>query len=100
MVPTWSPEAWNSFGVVGLVVAMGFLTFLSLIRGWIVLGTYHREIVDAKDAAIKENRERAAIDAETMREQAKVIADKNSVESINIKLLQSIREMVESNTTR
>lgn len=95
-MPTWSPETWNSFGVVGLVVMMGFLTFTSLIRGWIVLGTHHQEIVQAKDDAIRINKERANIDAETMREQAKVIAEKNSVESINIKLLQSIREMVES----
>lgn len=92
-MPTWSPEAWNSFGVVGLVVAMGALLFLSLIRGWVVLGTYHREIVDGKDAALREHRERAAVDAETMRDQASVIAGKTGVEDINIKLLQAIREV-------
>ncbi|BCI54924.1 hypothetical protein NIIDNTM18_42020 [Mycolicibacterium litorale] len=94
-MPSWSPEAWNSFGVVGIVVCMGAVLFLSLIRGWIVLGTYHREIVEGKDAALAEHRERAAVDAETMRDQARVIAGKTGVEDINIKLLQAIREVQE-----
>lgn len=94
-MPTWSPEAWNSFGVVGLVVAMGALTFLSLMRGWVVLGIYHREIVSGKDAALKELRERAAVDAETMRSQATFIASRDGVEDVNIKLLQAFRAATE-----
>ncbi|MGQ9348969.1 hypothetical protein [Mycolicibacterium gilvum] len=81
---------------MGLVVIMGGLLFMSLIRGWIVLGTYHREIVEGKDAALAEHRERAAVDAETMRDQARVIAGKTGVEDINIKLLQALREVAES----
>lgn len=95
-MPNWSPEAWNSLGVVGLVVIMGGLLFMSLIRGWVVLGTYHREIVEGKDAALAEHRERAAVDAETMRDQARVIAGKTGIEDINIKLLQALREVAES----
>lgn len=93
MFPTWSPEAWNSFGVVGLVVFMGALLFTSLVRGWIVLGNYHREIVESKDTALAEYRKRAEVDAETLRDQARVIANKTGVEDINIKLLQAIREV-------
>lgn len=89
----WSPEAWNSFSVVGLVVLMGAALFWSLLTGRLVLGTYHREIVSGKDAALKELRERAAVDAETMRDQARVNAGRTGVEDVNIKLLQAIREV-------
>lgn len=92
----WSPEAYNSVGVVGIAVFMSILLFVSLIRGWIVIGKYHREIVEGKDTALKEYRERAAIDAQTMQDQARVIAGKNGVEDINIKLLQAIREVAGS----
>lgn len=101
-MPNWSPEAWNSLSVGGLVVLMGALLFVSLTRGWLVLGPYHREIVEGKDAALAELRkrgdvdaERAAIDAETIRSQAAVIAGRDTVEDINIKLLQAIRKATE-----
>lgn len=92
-MPNWSPEAWNSFGVVGLVVLMGFVLFVSLIKGWLVLGNYHQEIIESKDTALAEYRKRAEVDAETLRDQARVIANKTGVEDINIKLLQAIREV-------
>lgn len=92
-MPTWSPEAWNSLGVVGLVLIVGFGMFLSLIRGWVVLGIYHREIVAGKDAVISDQRERSKIDAETMRSQAAVIAERPATEDVNIKLLQAFRKV-------
>lgn len=94
-MPTWSPETWNSFGVVGLVVCMGALLLWMLTSGRLVLGVHHKEIVAGKDAALAEYRERAAVDAETMRDQARVIAGKTGIEDINIKLLQAVREIAE-----
>lgn len=101
-MPNWSPESWNSFGVVGLVVAMGFLTFLALSRGWIVLGPAHREIVAGKDSELaSKDREldradaRANKDAETINVQAQTIANNTAIQSLATHMLSSFREAAE-----
>lgn len=92
MIPSWSPEQWNSISVVGETLIVGGLLFLSLVRGWLVLGRYHREILEGKNTALAELRESAKVDAETMLHQAKTIADRNDVETTVTRLLQSTRD--------
>lgn len=55
-MPAWSPESWNSFGVVGLVVFMGVVLFWSLITERLVIGKAHREAIATKDATIADLR--------------------------------------------
>lgn len=96
----WNPALWDDFGVVGLVVAMAFLLFLSLQRGWLVLGIHHREIVDAKnrelaarDREIEANRSRADKDVETIRTLSQTVLEKNAMEEATTRLLGSVREL-------
>ena len=91
-MPTWSPAAWNDFGVVGLLTVVCFLLCMGLVRGWVVLGFYYRETIAGKDRALAELRERAAIDAETIKLQAKTISERDAVEDAATRLLKAFRD--------
>ena len=92
MSGAWDPEFWNSLGVVGVVVIVAVAFVVSLTRGWLIPGRYHREIVDGKTAENTKLRERAAIDAETMKIQAQTISQRDTVEDTATKLLQAFRD--------
>lgn len=92
MTGAWNPDFWNGLGVVGVVVIVAAAFVVALTRGWLIPGRYHREIVDGERAEKNELRARAAIDAETMKIQARTIAERDTVEDTATKLLQSFRD--------
>lgn len=83
-MPNWSPEAWNSIGVVGLVFIMGVVLFVSLYKGWLVPGWYHREIVARLDA-------RAAEDAKAIERLAGVVTGRTATDGLAEQLLDALR---------
>jgi uncharacterized membrane protein YcjF (UPF0283 family) len=85
IIPAWSPEAWNSFGVVGVVVFMGVLLFVALTREWIVIGRYHRDVVSRLDA-------RAVKDADAIETLSRAISEKNATEDATTRILAALRE--------
>lgn len=91
-MPNWSPDTWDDFSAVGLLTIMCALLLAALVRGWVVLGYYYRDTISAKDRALTELRERAAIDAETIKIQAKTISERDAVEDAATRLLQAFRE--------
>lgn len=99
MTPWANPEFWNGLGVVSVVVIVASAFVVSLVRGWIIPGRHHREIVDGKNAAIKDLRDRAAIDAETMKIQAGTIAERDAVEDATTRLLRAFREAAAGDVT-
>lgn len=92
MTGLWNPEFLNDVGVVGVVLLTGIGFVISLVRGWLIPGRFHREIVAGKDAEIAELRSRAVIDAETNKIQAQTISKRDTVEDTAVKLLQAFRE--------
>jgi hypothetical protein len=102
----WNPEVWNGVGVVTVVlfVAAGFV--VSLVRGWLVPGKYHREMVDAKDREIAA-RDRTIGRFETRDdEQRKTIAilantaaESTASQNSTARVLASIREVVSGSST-
>lgn len=88
----WSPGSLNDLTSVSIVMIASAAFWMSLVRGWLVLGKHHRELMDVKDAVLAEHRERSVVDAETIHEQAQVIATKTGAEEISLKLLQALRE--------
>ena len=90
----WSPDQWNDFGVVGFALfVMAFLS-VALMRGWIVLGPYHREIVDIKDDEIDQLRKGGVHDATAIDTLSKSMVDKNAAEDATTKILAAFREAV------
>jgi len=94
MTSVWSPELWDDFGVVGIVVALGVAHMVAYIRGWLIPGRHHREIIDGKDRALAELRDRSAIDAETIKLQAKTISERDVMEDATTRLMQAFHESV------
>lgn len=92
MTGVWSPEFLNGVGVVGVVLLVGIGFVVSLVRGWLIPGRYHREIVEGKDAEIAALRARAVIDAETNKIQAQTNSKRDAVEDTAVKLLDAFRE--------
>lgn len=87
MIPHWSPETWGDFGVVGIVVVIGFLFTLALVREWIVIGRYHRDVVGRLD-------KRADKDAESIQTLSMALTEKNATEEATTRILASVREVL------
>lgn len=82
-MPTWSPETWDDFGVVGIVVFLGGLFYVSVIREWIVPGRYHRRL-----------EARAEKDAETIETLSQALTENNAQHDTTTRLLESLRDSI------
>lgn len=92
MTGLWNPEVLNGIGVVGISVLCTAGLAVSLVRGWLVPGRIHREVVAGKDSAIENYRERAVVDAETIRIQVEQSAKRDAVEVTTTRLLTAFRD--------
>lgn len=92
MTSLWAPEHWDDFSTVGLLVFVVAFHFLAYLRRWIIPGSHHREIVDARDREIEQAQLRAKEDAETIRIQAATIAEKNAAEAATNRVLAALKE--------
>lgn len=93
-----TPSAWEGVSVVTVVVVFFLLGVFALIRGWIVFGPAHREIVRAKDDAIAHSNSREATDAETISKLTGVIVEQRVSGEVSAHILQAIREVTEKNS--
>ncbi|QDH92467.1 hypothetical protein SEA_DMITRI_24 [Gordonia phage Dmitri] len=89
-----NPSALSDIGVVGVVVGMALALGLGLMRGWIVPGTHHKEMLAEKDAQLARADARSIEDAKAISTLSQAIVEKNAVEQASAHLLQSIRESV------
>ena len=94
MTSIWSPALWDDFSIVGLLIAALVFHFMAYMRGWLVPGKHHREIIDARDRELEQANARSKEDAETIRIQAATIAEKNSSEDATARILASLREVL------
>ena len=92
-MPTWTPETWGDFSVVGIVVIIAALFFWALVREWIVIGRYHRDVVGRLD-------KRADKDAESIQTLSMALTEKNATEEATTRILASVREVLTSNGDR
>lgn len=90
----WSPAAWSDVGVVSIVVLTAAVLLFGLMRGWIVPGTHHKEMLAEKDAQLARADSRSLEDAKAIATLSQAIVEKNAVEQASAHLLQSIRESV------
>jgi hypothetical protein len=90
----WNPQFWNGIGVVGLVVAMSFMLLVALLRGWIILGPHHRELIAAKDSTIAELNARGVKDADSINTFSRAFTEKNATDDATARILTAFREAV------
>ncbi|ANA86210.1 hypothetical protein SEA_LOZINAK_53 [Gordonia phage Lozinak] len=91
----WTPDAWNDVGIVAfLILGVGLLA-LCFIRGWLVLGPSHKEIVAEKDRALTHANELVGKLTEVSAIQAQTIAENSARAQVTDHVLQSIRDVYE-----
>ncbi|QTJ69632.1 hypothetical protein HYG77_04710 [Rhodococcus sp. ZPP] len=87
-----TPSAWEGVGTVTVVIVFFLLLGVSLVRGWIVFGPAHREIVRAKDDAIAHERGRSLEDQKIIATQAATLAEQKVSGELTAHVVQAIRE--------
>lgn len=99
-MPTWSPAAWNDFGVVGIVLFVTAALIVALLRGWLVFGWVHKEIVAMhvngkaeRDARIEAQAKTIDLVMGTNRAQAQALSKRAADDDLSAKLMASIREL-------
>lgn len=82
---------WNAdeIGAVSLAVfiCLGFVA--ALIRGWVVLGKHHREIITRLDA-------RAQKDAETIALLSQAVTERQSEDQATTRILSTLRDLMKA----
>lgn len=94
MLPTWSPELWGEFTGPGVAIFMCAMLIASLLRGWVVLGKFHKEMIAVKDDEIAELRKRAMHDATAIDTLSRSMVEKNAAEDATTKILAAFRAAV------
>ena len=91
-------ELWSQLPAGGLAVALVLAHLTAYMRGWLVPGRYHREIVQAGKDALDKADERAAKDAEAIRILSGSIAEKNATDDATTRILAALRETIGRST--
>ena len=84
-MPNWSPAVWDDFTTVGLLCFVVAFFIVALIKGWLVIGRYHNEVVA-----------RSEKDAEAIRILSEAITEKTATENATTKILTALRETITS----
>lgn len=85
----------NDIGVVGIVVLMSGAFVVSLVRGWLVPGRYHREVVADRDAEIVSLRSALEKSSSSNNILTRTLLEKNSNDDTTARLLVAFRAAVE-----
>ena len=89
----------DDIGVVGLVVIVSGAFVVSLVRGWLVPGRYHREVIADRDAEIASLR--GALEKATSSNNilTRTLLEKNTTDDTTARLLVAFRAAVEGGTS-
>lgn len=87
-----SPAAWQDVGTVAVVLAFAAALLLSLVRGWVVFGPAHRELLRVKDEALDDLRGREGELTRIIETQATTIQKQTVAGEVSIHLLEALRE--------
>lgn len=87
-----SPAAWQDISTVTVVVFFVFTFIVSLSRGWLVVGSHHREMMKAKDDTIAELRGERQDHRSTIQTQADTIREQMVNGEVSTHLLEALRD--------
>ncbi len=87
---------WSSIGAPGLAVSCAVMYMVALTRGWIVPGSYHREVVADRDKEISELRTENNTKGESNKVLTQALLEKTATEDVTTKLLVAVRQALEA----
>ncbi|MDI9914363.1 hypothetical protein [Rhodococcus sp. IEGM 1379] len=88
-----TPSAWEGISTVTVVILLALFVGLSLIRGWIVFGPHHREIVRVKDEVIADVRGTRLEDQQIIRSLSDTVNAQRVNGEVSAHLLQAMQNM-------
>ncbi len=91
-----NPELWDNVGAVGLAIGGSAVFMMSLVRGWLVPGRYHRDVVADRDAEIAELRKALASAGESNNVLTRTLLEKNATDDVTTRMLVAFREAAEA----
>lgn len=87
---TWfSADFWNNLGPVGISILACAFFVVALVRGWLVIGRYHRDTIARLDT-------RAEKDAETIALLSRTVTERQSEDQATTRILSTIRDLMKS----
>ncbi|MHA4848571.1 hypothetical protein L1080_003370 [Rhodococcus sp. MSC1_016] len=87
-----SPSAWEGVSTVSVLIVLALFHGVALVKGWIIYGPAHREIVKAKDDALEDLRGGRAEDKSVMATLAATNAELAVTGELSAHVVQAIRE--------
>lgn len=101
MSAVFNPDFWNSLGAPAIAVIVAVVFVIALTKGWLVPGSYHREMLNtkdrelaARDKQIEKLQERGSEDSKTIALLAKSDSEKTATENATTRILAAIRETI------
>lgn len=88
-----SPAQWQDVSTVAVIIVLSLLLVLSLIRGWVVFGPHHRELIRLKDETLRHEREACAAKDRTIATQAETIQKQTVSSEVSTHLLEALRDL-------
>lgn len=90
-----SPAAWNGVGIVTFLIIAVTGLMIALVRGWVVFGIHHREIVAQKDRELAALRERSVEDGKSIAQFADAAARSTVAAEVQQAMVTAIRQLAE-----
>jgi hypothetical protein len=94
-----NPTAWNGIGIVSFLIVSAAFTAVALLRGWLVLGFNHREIVAEKDRRIEAIEKRSVLDGESIAKFADAAARSTAAAEVQQVVVDAIRKIAQERTS-
>ena len=98
-MPVFTPSVWEGISSVTVVILVALFLGLALIRGWLVLGPAHRELLRVKDEVIADSRGARLEDQQIIKTQADTIYEQRVSGDVSAHLLQALRSIQDSPTS-
>lgn len=103
MSAVFNPDFWNSLGAPAIAVIVAVVFVVSLTKGWLVPGSYHREMLStkdrelaARDKQIEKLQERGSEDSQTIALLAKSDSEKVATANATTRILAALRDTISS----
>lgn len=91
-----SPEVLDKLGAAGIAVFVCGLFIVAMVRGWIVPGRYHREVVADRDKEIAALRSALTTATDSNNVLTRTLLEKNATDDTTNRLLVAFRQAVEA----
>ncbi|GAC70714.1 hypothetical protein [Gordonia soli] len=90
-----SPAAWNGVGVVSIILVVATATAIALVKGWIVLGVTHRELISIRDRELEAAERRDVENQKSIAKFADAAAVSTATAEVQQAMVTAMRQIAE-----